>query len=136
MAPRKKNYLSNKDLLKEIHKSKNSYCSYKSSEDSQFDIILPDVQSINEETIIEAQKNRASRFAKAAYEEAIDRGEKVKQDQFAIDYTTIKKTDLVFRITSFDHIPEEPGRKKNPKNTQDHYAKLNFPPFQHFRFEH
>ena len=134
MAPRKKNYLSNKDLLKEIHKSKNSYCSYQSVEDSQFDIILPDVESINDETIIEAQKNRANRIAKAAYEEAIDQGKKVKQDQFAIDYTTMKKTDLVFRIISFEHIPKEPGRKKNPKNIQDHYTKLNFPPFQHFRF--
>ena len=41
----------------------------------------------------------------------------------------------MFRITSFEHIPEEPGRKKNPKNIQDHYTKLNFPPFQHYRFD-
>ena len=133
MAPRKKNYLSNKDLLKEIHKSKNSYCSYQTDEDSQFDIILPDIESINQETIVEAQKNRASRIAKLAFEEAIDQGKKVKQAEFEIDYTTIDKHNLVFRIVSYDHIPKEPGRKKNPKNIQDHYAKLNFPPFQHYR---
>ena len=36
---------------------------------------------------------------------------------------------------SFDHIPEEPGRKKNPKTVADTKVKLNFPPFQHFKFD-
>jgi len=135
MAPRKKNYLNNRDLLKEIHRSKNSFCSYLTDDDSQYDIILPSVEKINRNSISEARKNRASRIAKAAYEAAIDRGEKVKQDQFTIDHTKIEKTDLVFRVTTFEHIPEDPGRKKNPKNIQDHYAKLNFSPFQHYRID-
>lgn len=133
MALRKKNYLNNRDLLKEIHKSKNTYCSYISEEDSQYDIILPSVEKINRNTISQARKNRADRIAKQNYETAILSGESVKQDQFSIDHKTIEKTDLVFRIITWDHIPEEPGRKKNPKNLQDHYTKLNFPPFQHYR---
>ena len=36
------------------------------------------------------------------------------------------------------HFPErkqeEPGRKKNPKNIADTKTKLNFPPFQHYKF--
>ena len=36
---------------------------------------------------------------------------------------------------TFDHIPEEPGRKKNPKTIADTKTKLNFPPFQHYRFD-
>lgn len=133
MALRKKNYLNNRDLLKEIHKSKNTYCSYISEEDSQFDIILPSVEKINRNTISQARKNRADRIAKQNYETAVLSGESVKQDQFSIDHKTIEKTELVFRIITWDHIPEEPGRKKNPKNLQDHYTKLNFPPFQHYR---
>ena len=35
---------------------------------------------------------------------------------------------------TFDHIPEEPGRKKNPKTIADTKTKLNFPPFQHYKF--
>ena len=135
MAPRKKNYLNNRDLLKEIHRSKDSYCSYLNNEDSQYDIILPSVGKINRNSISEARKNRADRIAKQNYESAIAAGEKVKQDMFAIDHLTIAKTDVVFRVVSWDHIPEEPGRKKNPKNIQDHYVKLNFPPFQHYKLD-
>ena len=40
-APRKTtNYLNNKDILKEIHKSKTSYCYFTKKEYHQFDLIL------------------------------------------------------------------------------------------------
>lgn len=133
MALRKKNYLNNRDLLKEIHKSKNTYCSYVNDDDSQYDIILPSLDKINRNTISQARKNRADRIARQNYEQAFLDGESVKQDQFSIDYKSIEKTDLVFRIITYSHIPEDGGRKKNPKNIQDHYTKLNFPPFQHYR---
>ena len=42
---KRKNYLNNKDLLKEIHKSKVSYCSYISEGDDQFDMHI--IHSIN-----------------------------------------------------------------------------------------
>ena len=135
MPAKKKNYLNNKDLLLEIHRSKSSYCSYKTSDDSEYDIILPSLDKLNRNSISQARKNQASKLASANYEAAKARGEKVKQDQFAIDHLSIAKTDLVFRITSFDHIPKEPGRKKNPKNIQDHHVKLNFIPFQHYRLD-
>ena len=35
---------------------------------------------------------------------------------------------------TFDHIPEEKGRKKNPKTIADTKVKLNFPPYQHYKF--
>lgn len=135
MTLRKKNYLNNKDLLKEIHKSKNSYCSYVNEDDNQYDIILLSVEKINRNTISQARKNRADRLAKQNYENAVLAGETVKLDQFSIDHKTIEKTELVFRIITYNHIPEEAGRKKNPKNIQDHYVKLNFPPFQHFKID-
>jgi hypothetical protein len=61
-------------------------------------------------------------------------GEKRKQAEFEVDYRKISKYELVFRIMSFDHIPEEPGRKKNPKTIADTKTKLNFPPFVHYMF--
>ena len=37
---RKQNYLNNKDMLKEIHKSKLSFCSLVEDEYSRFDVIV------------------------------------------------------------------------------------------------
>ena len=135
MALRKRNYLNNRDLLKEIHQSKNSFCSYLNTEDSEYDIILAGVEKINKSSISLARKNRADRLSKTNYESALNNGEDVKSDQFTVDTKKIAKTDLVFRVITYNHIPEAPDRKKNPKTTQDRYVKLNFPPFQHYRLD-
>ena len=50
------NYLNNKDILKEIHKSKTTYCLYLNPADSEYDIILPDVSKINKKNIAEGRK--------------------------------------------------------------------------------
>ena len=123
-------YLTNKELLKEIHRSKNNYCSYLTTEDQQYDIILPSLSKINQKTIAEAKRARADRLAKQAWEAMTASGVKSKLDDHAIDWHKISKTDLVFRITTWDHIPLAPGRKKSPKATSDHHVKVNFPPFQ------
>jgi len=131
----RKKYLNNRDLLKEIANSKNSYSSYVDPEtDSQYDIILPSIDRINIRTTAEAKRNRADRQAKLAYTAAIEDGQKVKQAEFAVDWKKILKTDVVFRIMTFEHIPEEPGRKKNPKTIADQHVRCNFPPYQHYRF--
>jgi hypothetical protein len=131
---RPKNYLNNKDILKEIHRSKNTFNSYVDPEYSNYDIILPSIEKINIKTIAEAKRNKAKRLSSAEYDRRKELGEKVKQADCEIPYTDIKKEDLVFRIMTFEHIPDEPGRKKNPKNEADTKIKLNFPPFQHWKF--
>jgi len=131
---RKVNYLNNKDILKEIHKSKSTFCSYVSDTDHQFDIILPSIDKINIRTIAEAKRAQAKRLQHLDFDARKAAGEKIKLAECEVDYRKIEKTDLVFRIMTFDHIPDEPGRKKTPKTVADHKVKLNFPPFQHFRF--
>lgn len=131
---RKRNYLNNRDILKEIHKSKNTFNSYVDKEYHQYDIILDSVSKINIRTIAEAKRNRAKRISLEAYESRVIAGERIKQADCEIDYKTIEKTDLIFRIMTFEHIPEEVGRKKNPKSVADTKTKLNFPPFQHWKF--
>jgi hypothetical protein len=131
---RKRNYLNNRDILLEIHKSKNTFNSYVDKDYHQYDIILDNVSKINIRTVAEAKRNRAKRLALDEYETRIIAGEKIKQADCEIDYKTIEKTDLIFRIMTFDHIPDEPGRKKNPKTVADGKIKLNFPPFQHWKF--
>lgn len=144
----KVNYLNNRDLLKEIHLSKNTYCSFRDPDrDHQYDIILPSVSKINQRTIAEARRNRAARLSK-------ETGQEVNEKKIA-------NTDLVFRVMTWEHIPRAP--KKAPKVTgkkskiedilgfeelppEDPLADLvdepmldpvhvrvNFPPFFHYR---
>lgn len=133
-TPTKVNYLNNKDLLAEIHKSKSSYCSFIKPEYNQYDIILPSLEKINIRTIAEAKRNKAKRLTDQAYASRRAAGEKVKVADCEVDYKKIQKTDLIFRIMTFDHIPVNGVRKKNPKSTADRHDKVNFPPFQHFKF--
>jgi hypothetical protein len=148
-TPAKVNYLNNRDILKEIHLSKNTYCSYRDPVlDHQYDIILPTVEKINQRTIAEARRNRADRL---------------KREGTIVDPKKIPNTDLVFRITCWEHIPMAP--KKVPKTQtkkkkiedilelelfdeddplaellevpvlDEKHVRLNFPPFYHYRID-
>jgi hypothetical protein len=132
---RKVNYLNNKDMLAEIHKSKNTFCSYVEPEYATYDIILPSLDKINIRTIAEAKRNKAKKLSAQLYEREKALNKKVKLADCEIDYKSITKEELIFRIMTFDHVPEEPGRKKNPKTVADTKTKLNFPPFQHYKFD-
>ena len=136
MNPPKIKYLTNKDLLKEIHLSKNTYCSFTKPEYSDYDLIVTSLDKLNIRTIAEAKRNRATKLSKRAYEEAQKTStKKVSPRDYDIDYKKIDKHDLVFRVMTFEHIPLAPGRKKTLKNTADSHEKVNFPPFQHYKFD-
>jgi hypothetical protein len=148
--PAKVNYLNNRDILKEIHLSKNTYCWYRDPvTDHQFDLILPSVDKINQRTVVDARKNRADRIKRETGE--------------VIDQKKIANTDLVFRITAWEHIPKAPKKitkaEAKRKKLEDifeledavtddpladlvdepvlnmNYVRLNFPPFEHFRLD-
>ena len=150
--PKKVNYLNNRDILKEIHKSKNTYCSYRDRElDHQYDIIVPSVDKINQRTVAEARRNRADRHKRETGE--------------VIDPKKIPNTELVFRVITWEHIPKVPKKltkaqqKKKSKleellemddvDMEDdglqeliedvkqdlNYVKLPFPPFFHYRID-
>jgi len=143
IAPTKKiNYLNNKDMLREIHSSKNSFCEYINQKYSDYDVIVENVSEIYLAEIQEkAKATRAARIAATSYEAAlavnpdVAKADKPKLSEFKIKPDTIPVDDLVFRVLGFDHIPLAPGRKKNPKNEADNYVKLNFYPFKHFIIE-
>ena len=68
---RKQNYLNNKDMLKEIHKSKLSFCSVIDDDYSRFDVIVEDIEHVNNKDIIQlAKENRAAQLSNQAYEDA------------------------------------------------------------------
>lgn len=129
-------YLTNKDLLKEIHLSKRTFSSYTKPEYHEYDLIVPSLEKINIRTIAEAKRNRAARLSKQAHEAAmIAANKKIPAKGFEIDYKKMDKHDLVFRVMTFEHVPLAPGRKKTIKNTADSHEKVNFPPYQHWKFD-
>jgi hypothetical protein len=133
---RKTKYLNNRDLLTEIHLSKCSYSSFTDPAYKTYDLILPSVDKINIRTIAEAKRNRAKRLGIQAFTQARQSGDKkTKLADVTPDYKTIAKTDVIIRIMTFDHIPLAPGRKKTTKTRADSHEKVNFPPFQHWKYD-
>ena len=129
-------YLNNRDLLAQIHASKNTYCSYVAPEDARYDLIVPNLKKVNNIAIAQARKVKAKRLTQEAWEQAkAAGGKKIKLVDYTVSPRKIDKTDLVFRVMTYDHIPMDGDRKKNPKSTADHHSKVNFPPFQHYRFD-
>jgi hypothetical protein len=145
----KVNYLNNRDILKEIHLSKNTYCSFRDRvTDHQFDMILPSVDKINQKTVAEARRNRADRHKRETGE--------------VIDPKKIPNTEVVFRIMTWEHIPMAPkkvpktaAKKKKIEDLLDlddvvedpladlvedvvldpTHMRVNFPPFWHYRLD-
>ena len=67
-------YLNNRDLLAQIHASKNTYCSYVTPEDSQYDLIVQNLKKINPSAVAQARKAKAKRLTQEAWEQAKEAG--------------------------------------------------------------
>ena len=151
----KQNYINNHDLLAEIHKSKTSYCTFTNPEYHQYDIIVNSIEDITEEVIEHAKKNRASRLSNKMYVEKKLMGTPVKLSECEHLFDDIPTSDLIFRIMTNDHVPVQLSKKKSTKlqsKFQDDdietdleikklveeptadKMKINFPPFQHWKF--
>jgi hypothetical protein len=155
------NYLNNKDILKEIHDSKSTYCFFSKKEYHRYDTIVDLPYEplekcfdsiLDSETIKNARETRAVRLS-------IEQGKKIPVEDIPI-------TDLVFRVMTWEHIPlsqkqprktvkkktakdifefEEPDpdeifadlEDNDTKNEVDDmvHVKVNFPPFQHFKID-
>ena len=156
---RKVNYLNNKDILKEIHKSKLTYCSFIDDSVKSYDAILLGVDKITKKAIQEARKARAERLAKEAQEVDLLNGVKKKLDEYLTATKDISQTEVVFRVMTWEHIPiDEVKQKKADAKAQEEYdaeednfeteydepvvvkgatkyTKVNFPPFKHYRVD-
>jgi hypothetical protein len=156
---RKVNYLNNKDILKEIAKSKLTYCSFTDDTVKSYDMIVAGVDKITKKAIQEARKLRAERLAKEAQEIDLLNGVKKKLDEYLAPIKDIPQTDVVFRVMTWAHIPiDDVKQKKADAKAQEEYdadeenfeteyddpvvvkgvtkyTKVNFPPFQHYKVD-
>lgn len=162
ITPRKpQNYLNNRDILKEIHESKNSYCYFSKPEYNRYDLIIdmphsPFEESFNHvlkaETIQQARETRTNRLNLVP--------------ETNLTPNDVPITDLVFRVMTWDHIPvsaKQPRKSIKKKTAKDIFefeepdpdeifadiedvatkaevddmvhVKVNFPPFQHFKID-
>lgn len=143
IVPVKKiNYLNNKDMLKEIHRSKISFCEFTDKKYSDYDVIVEKLEEIYLPEVQEKGKaTRAQRMGVTAFEAALanadltSKANRPKLSEHKVKPDTINPDDLVYRVLTFEHIPLAPGRKKNPKSVADNYIKLNFFPFKHYIIE-
>jgi len=125
------NYLNNKDILKEIHKSKSSFCYFTDKKYADYDLIVHDpIEKITKAKILEARKNRAARLTQLKVDELGLKRKEISEHE--IKLKEIKDTDIVIRVITWDHIPDDPDRKSNPKTVADTKVKLNFIPFKHY----
>lgn len=164
-APRKPvNYLNNKDILKEIHESKNAYCYFTKPEYHRYDFIVDMPQASIEDSLAYAFKPETIQTARETQALRMDLEQGLTKG--TTDPLTIPLTDLIFRVMTWDHVPVAPKqprktvKKKTAKDifefeepdpdeifadledntTKDEvddmvHVKVNFPPFQHYKID-
>jgi hypothetical protein len=159
----KKNYLNNKDILKEVHLSKNSYCSFAKPEYHQYDFIVDYLDNTSLEANLE-YATRPETIQKARENRAVRLDLEAGNAKNTTDPLSIPVTDLIFRLMTWDHIPvapKVPKKSAKKKSAQEMFefeseeeddlfaeleavapvkvddlvhVRVNFPPFQHFMF--
>jgi len=147
----KTNYLNNRDMLREIHRSKITYSSYKAKEDQDYDLIIQNFDNLQEK-ITQARTIRANRMAVEAQEQASKQNKKSRLEEHQVDPETVPVENLVFRLMTWQHIPENDAwiEKQSQMEEDDEdlaeldpetikmskrHVRVNFPPFEHYRLD-
>lgn len=157
------NYLNNRDLLKEIHLSKNSYCTFVDTKYADYDYIVCMPNETHAEWIESLELPISEDDDRTPMQVArINRANRLN-----IDIDEVEDSDLVFRCMTSEHIPQimkKSAAEKKPASgkraakimklddlfededevthlnvsdpTKLEYVKLNFHPFQHFLLSH
>jgi hypothetical protein len=131
--PPKVKYITNKELLAEIHKSKVSYCYAVEPKYAAHDTIVATMDDITPEVIEAARIRKAHLQSQAA--KAILRAAGAKQAALrdaVIDPATIATEDIVIRVMTSAHIPLDPDRKRKGKGENSNHTRTPFLPFKHF----
>jgi hypothetical protein len=123
-------YLTNKDLLEEIHRSKLSYCSFVDPMHAKYDFIVANISLITQKRIDDARKKKLAEIQAVEKKEHINRGIKDFKSKWSID--DIPAESIVVRVMTYDHIPINPEKVGKAKTEGERHIRCNFPPFQHY----
>ena len=126
-------YLTNKDLLEEIHRSKGTYCEYIETKYSTYDIITNDLSKVTAERLSDARNKKVDQTIAAAKKAQIAAG--IRNPVIAITLDDVPLEDIVVRLMTFDHIPINEEKLAKAKTEAERHLKCNFPPYQHFIFK-
>lgn len=155
------NYLNNKDILKEIHESKSTYCYFTKPEYHRYDYIVDMPHESLDKSFEHANKLEVINDAKTTRATRLS-----NETGKTITVEDIKTTDLIFRVMTWDHIPlsqKQPRKTTKKKSAKDIFefedmdpdevfsdledpttkneiddmvhVKVNFPPFQHYKID-
>lgn len=112
----KTKYITNKQLLAEIHRSKNTFCHFVEPRYSAYDAIVLDVKDVTPafaETVLAKKATQRRRDANEIVKTSID--------------------ELVFRVMTFEHVPLCSDKKRRSRSADgEGHLRTNFPPFKHY----
>lgn len=129
---KRKKYLNNADLLREIHISKMSYCYLLDKAYSMYDYIVFDESEITEEILEKASAARIKRLNNEAVEKLRNAeglsAKKAKElaDEKGLVLTSVPIDEVVIRVITDEHIPMDTSNGKGDK------VRVNFEPFKHY----
>jgi len=126
-------YLTNKDLLEEIHRSKGTYCEYIETKYANYDIITNDLSKVTAERLSDARTKKMDQSIAANKKAQIAAG--VRNPVISITLDDVLLEDIVVRVMTFDHIPINEEKLAKAKTEAERHLKCNFPPYQHYIFK-
>ncbi len=104
-------YLSNRELLAEIHKSKLTFCSFLDPAHANHDAIVFDRADITPELIEVTRVTKAVKLG-------------LHPDKLPVD-------QVVFRVMTGEHVPMVTSRTQKTKQLRIKPSRTSFPPFKH-----
>ena len=108
-------YITNKELLTEIQKSKTTYCHFLSNDYVNYDTVVVSTDLLTPELLMATLETKRNRLAKT---QSID---------------DVTGYDVVFRVMTDSHLPEETDEKRRKKSSTGGWVpRTIFPPFQHY----
>lgn len=134
----KNNPLSNKEFLREIAKSKNSFSYFIDEEFANYDIIIGEEVELTADIINECRQSKATELENEERKRQKLAGVKGVIKVEEVDFRTIDVNGLIIRKHTYDHIPDLPKDqiKGTPKKPKDFKVKLNFIPFKQYVIEY
>jgi len=126
-------YLTNKELLEEIHRSKCTYCEFVDLKYANYDIITNDLAKITTEKLDQTRQLKVDQQTIAMRKSMIASG--IRNPVVNITLDDVPREEIVIRVMTFDHIPIDEEKLAKAKTVADRHAKCNFPPFQHFIYK-